>query len=94
MSEWTAQEAFEAGVGIGLRAAESMLMDGGGIKSVRGYIAQMDDVKRRRDMEKRGCREVVDGDIFLSQPVAHPGDFGLPSTATDDFASSFGRPNA
>lgn len=85
---WTEQEAFEAGVTIGLRAAEAILREGGGIAAVRRHVEQMEDVHRRRRREASGIREMEAGDLLLAMPIAHPGDLGLPATPADDWRSA------
>jgi hypothetical protein len=69
------QDSFEAGLLIGLRAAQEAMRTN---TSIDAMVDQMKDVRRQRDQEARGCRDMHRFDIYLRMPLMTAADIGWP----------------
>ena len=76
------QKSFERGIEIGLRTALVIIGDGLGAQGIQRQIEELKESQVARGIAAN--KTMIEADIFLPQPLAHPGDFGLPATAIDE----------
>ena len=76
------QKSFERGLEIGLRTALVIIGDGLGAQGIQRQIDEIKESQAARGLTAN--KSMVEADIFMPQPLAHPGDFGLPATAIDE----------